>query len=370
MRVGQLSLLSSLLNLRLLHLRLQLGQINVLSRALLNRLRLALLLGCNEGRGSLLVPLVRLLSLLLPLLPPLVIQSLLLVEEVLARFQLQIHLGRHLSGREGRVFSLRLPSCSLLLLRVTSRCRRLHLLLELGEESLPTLVLQLLILHQFPLDHHRLDVVDGMDVVHAVRHDRRDLLESREGSNCSHGASLDAHVALREQLDGLQCGAIVADETSSTLDESLLVRHHGRDLDDLTADVVLQRTNRLLVRYGTGHQLEHTTNLDDNVRVPCLSRGPNGHGSLKQIEFSLEVVVAERLLNKRPTLPAIATSVLREEDGEGRLRYETILVVYLAEGGDVPPRRILLCAEACSGVRASRLFLVFLAFVEIRGFVL
>ena len=52
--------------------------------------------------------------------------------------------------------------------------------------------------------------------------------------------ALHQHVAVGEQLDGLERGAVRADEACASLHKARLVPHHAADLQDLARDVVLR----------------------------------------------------------------------------------------------------------------------------------
>ena len=57
-----------------------------------------------------------------------------------------------------------------------------------------------------PLDHKRFDVVNGMDVLHAVGDHLAHGLQALEASHGRDGVALHHHVAICEELEGLpQC---------------------------------------------------------------------------------------------------------------------------------------------------------------------
>mmetsp|Transcript_30792 Transcript_30792/g.92342 ORF Transcript_30792/g.92342 Transcript_30792/m.92342 type:complete len:286 (-) Transcript_30792:601-1458(-) len=125
--------------------------------------------------------------------------ALFLPQEVLARLELQIDLGRGW-GRGEKWLVLLGFNFGLLLLNVFP--------LELWQEAVPRLGREFLVLCQFALDHHGLDVVNRMHVVHAIHHHFAHLLETSVLSDGRHGATLHKDVAVGEQLDCLECGAI------------------------------------------------------------------------------------------------------------------------------------------------------------------
>ena len=81
-----------------------------------------------------------------------------------------------------------------------------------------------------------------MDVVHRVHHDSPDLFEALIGPQGRDGVALDEHVAVGEQLDGLQGRAVGADETLTAFYEALFVADQPVDLDHVRRDVVLENT--------------------------------------------------------------------------------------------------------------------------------
>ena len=52
-------------------------------------------------------------------------------------------------------------------------------------------------------------------------------------------------IALGEQLNGLQCGPILANQSGSTLHETFPVRDEGGNFDDVTENLVFQHATSL-----------------------------------------------------------------------------------------------------------------------------
>mmetsp|Transcript_14166 Transcript_14166/g.33625 ORF Transcript_14166/g.33625 Transcript_14166/m.33625 type:complete len:359 (-) Transcript_14166:160-1236(-) len=255
-------------------------------------------------------------------------------EEVLARLELLVHLAREGLRREGRVDLLFLLLLLAALLQrggePAVRRRRLDLvghfsvalllldrrLFELRQEALPVLALERRVLLQLAPDHERLDVVDGVVVLHAVLHYLAHLLDALEGAHSRDGVAVHEHVALREQLDRLERRAVGPNQPVAPLDETLLCAHEVADLDDVALHLILKHAQRLDVGHRAGQHLDQVPRLNDDVRVPRLARGVHGHRALDQVQLAVEVHLLERARHVRPRLADVLLAVLREEHRE------------------------------------------------------
>ena len=86
------------------------------------------------------------------------------------------------------------------------------LFLEFGQKAGPILGGQGRILFEFPLNHESLNVVDGMDVVHAVQDDLSCLFESLvRFAHDGDRVALHKDKAFRQQLEGLESGSVRSD---------------------------------------------------------------------------------------------------------------------------------------------------------------
>lgn len=91
-----------------------------------------------------------------------------------------------------------------------------------------------------------LNVVNRMHILHGVLHNSPELLEALELPEGRDRVPLHHHVALGEQLYGLQRGSVGTNQTLSTPHKPLLVPHKGLYLDDVTGNIVLKHP------YGLG----------------------------------------------------------------------------------------------------------------------
>ena len=62
--------------------------------------------------------------------------------------------------------------------------------LQKVDPPVPILILKFRVLHQLPLDHQRLNVVDRVDVVHGVHHHLPHLFEALVRSQAGHSIAL------------------------------------------------------------------------------------------------------------------------------------------------------------------------------------
>lgn len=73
-------------------------------------------------------------------------------------------------------------------------------LLEVGQKSVPGFIDKSRVLGEFSLDHELFDMVDRVDVGHAVVYDTANFLQSFEGAHGGDGVSLDEDVGAGEEL--------------------------------------------------------------------------------------------------------------------------------------------------------------------------
>lgn len=81
-------------------------------------------------------------------------------------------------------------------------------LLELGKESVPAFTHQGWIFGQLPLDHELLDVVYGVDVVHAVFNDSSHLFQTFVSTHGADSVSLHEDVGAGKKFEGLERGTV------------------------------------------------------------------------------------------------------------------------------------------------------------------
>ncbi|KAF4126568.1 Zinc-binding dehydrogenase [Geosmithia morbida] len=166
-------------------------------------------------------------------------------EEVLAGLDLDVELALLGGGGEGGVDLLGLVRDIEGLAAVAER-----LPAEVGEEAIPALVGEVGVLCELPLDHELLDVVDGVDVCHAVLDDAAYLLEALVGPHGRDGVAVDEDVGLGQELEGLEGRAVGAQDALSALDEALLAVDQVADLDDVARHAVVQDLDGLRGRHA------------------------------------------------------------------------------------------------------------------------
>lgn len=230
------------------------------------------------GGYKVLFPLAQLLLLLLLLL----LQALglrglvlgLLAQKVLARLDLLVDLALLGRGREGRVDLFGLVRD---VVRHAAAAERL--LLKIRQEAVPALLGELGVLCELALDHELLDVVDGVDVLHAVLDDAAHLLEALVGPHDGDGAALHEDVGLGEQLEGLEGRAVGAEDALAALDVALLVADQVADLDDIACDAVVEDLESLRRGDTSGQELDEVAGVKDCGGVKCFSGGKEQHVS-------------------------------------------------------------------------------------------
>mmetsp|Transcript_26419 Transcript_26419/g.57629 ORF Transcript_26419/g.57629 Transcript_26419/m.57629 type:complete len:237 (+) Transcript_26419:619-1329(+) len=175
-----------------------------------------------------------------------------------------------------------------------------------------------------------------MNVLDAVLHDAAHRLEALEGAHGGHCVALHQDVALCEQLDCLEGGAVGADQALPPLHKLLLVADDAANLDDVALHVIIQDLESLGCRHTPGQQLDKVAGLDDDVGVVRLAGGLDGHGALNQVEFTRHTQLLKSFCDCRPHLPQVFFAVLWEQRCKGALFQEPIRVIVFGERKDSP----------------------------------
>mmetsp|Transcript_32439 Transcript_32439/g.64311 ORF Transcript_32439/g.64311 Transcript_32439/m.64311 type:complete len:229 (-) Transcript_32439:95-781(-) len=162
-----------------------------------------------------------------------------------------------------------------------------------------------------------------MYVVHAVHHDGPRLFDARSGTHHRHSVPLHEHVALRQELQRAESGAVRAHEPLPPLYEPVLVADHPADLDNVAVHVVVQDFQRLGRRDGPREQPDQVPRLHDRVRVPRPPGGRHGHGPLDQVELARHLPPVERAGHDRPHLAEVAFAIFRKKARERALLQQT-----------------------------------------------
>ncbi len=238
----------------------------------------------------------------------------LLAEKVLAALNLAVDLALLGRGRERRVRLLGLVGDAVRRAALAER-----LAPEVGQEAIPALVLELRVLGELALDHELLDVVDGVDVGHAVLDDAPHLLEALVGPHDGHGVAVHENVRLGQQLERLEGRAVRAEDALAALDEAVLVADEVADLDDVARDAVVEDLDGLRRGHAAGQQLDEVAGVEDGGRVKGLAGRLDHHRALDQIQGAGDAVAFERLGNQRPGLLQVHFAVLGKQRHEGRL---------------------------------------------------
>lgn len=108
------------------------------------------------------------------------------------------------------------------------------------EEAFPVLGGEFGVFCQFALDHEFLDVIDGVDVRHAVFGHAPHFFEALVGAHGRDRVALDEDVGLREEFERFEGGAVGAEDSLATLDEAVSVEDEGPDFDYVCRHVVLE----------------------------------------------------------------------------------------------------------------------------------
>lgn len=156
-------------------------------------------------------------------------------EEILATFNLQINLALFLRRWKWRVGLGRFVGDL-----VGSAPLAQSFLLELGKESVPTFVLQSRVFGQFALDHQFFDVVDGVDVVHAIFDDSSHFFQALVSSHGADRVALHEDIGVGEQLQGFESGPVGPEKTLTTLHESFFVSDQVSNFDHIASSIVLK----------------------------------------------------------------------------------------------------------------------------------
>ena len=172
--------------------------------------------------------------------------------------------------------------------------------------------------------------------MHGVFDDTTDGLEAFVGPHGGDGVSLHQQIALGEQLECFQGGAVGAQDALAALDEAVLVADQVADLDDVHGHVVLEDLDGLGRGHATREELDQVAGGEDGGRVVRLSCGCDGHGALDEVEGGGDAMFLERRLDELPRAFEVLFAVFGEERGEAGLFGERAgCVVFGVEGLDL-----------------------------------
>ena len=272
----------------------------------------AILLG---GHISLLPPSPLLFRLLpLPLLPLFLLPPLpcLLAEKILSALDLQIDLTLLSRGREGGVRLLALIRHLQRFLPLAQRA-----LFEMRQEAVPVFVGEGGVGPQLALDHQFFDVVDGVDVGHAIGDHAADFLEARVRPHRGHRVPLHHDVSAGEELERFQRRPVGPQDPLPPLDKPFFVPHQVPDLDDIGCDAVVEDLHCLGRRHGPREELYQIPRFEDGGRVEGLTRCAHRHGTLDQVECACYLVGGEGARYEGPGGFEVGLTVFGKERCEG-----------------------------------------------------
>jgi hypothetical protein len=161
-----------------------------------------------------------------------------------------------------------------------------------------------------------LDVIDRMDVLHAILNYSAQFLQSLVATHAGNSVSLDQDIASGQQFQRLERASIRPQDSLSPLGKLLPIPHQAIDLDDIHRHAILQNLDRLGHRHRSRQQADQISCLQDSGRIPGLSGGLNGHGTLDQVQLAGNLFLLQRARHQRPGFPQVRLAVFGEFDLE------------------------------------------------------
>jgi hypothetical protein len=161
-----------------------------------------------------------------------------------------------------------------------------------------------------------LDVIDRMDVLHAILNDSAQLFQSLVATHASNSVSLDQDIASSQQFQRLERASIRSQDPLSSLGKLLPIPHHAIDLDDIHRHAIVKNLDGLRHGNRSRKQADQISCLEDSGGIPSLSGGLNGHGTLDQIQLAGNLFLLQRARHQRPGLAQIRLAVFWEFDLE------------------------------------------------------
>ena len=167
-----------------------------------------------------------------------------------------------------------------------------------------------------------LDVIDGVDVLHAVFDDPPKLLKSLVTTHGADGVSLDENITSSQKLERLECTAVGAQNSLATLRKLGAVAHHAVDFDDIHGSAIFKNLDGLGHRNRTSKQADQVARLEDRRGIVCFPRRLDRHGTLNQIQLTGNKLLLKRVRDQRPRLAQVGLAVFGKFDLEVRLGCE------------------------------------------------
>lgn len=187
----------------------------------------------------------------------------------------------------------------------------------MGEEALPVFAGEGGVFGEFPFDHEFFDVVDGVDVGHAVRDDAADLFEAFVGAHGGDGIALNQNIAFGQQLQCFQRTPVGAQDSLSPFHEAFFVPHQVPDLDDIARRRVIEDLDGLWGWHGAREQLDEIAGVEDGGGVVGFAGAFDGHAAFEEVERAGDAVGGEGAGDEGPGAFKIVFAVFGEERCEG-----------------------------------------------------
>ena len=89
----------------------------------------------------------------------------------------------------------------------------------------------------------------------------------------------------------LECTPIWTNNPLPPLHVSLLVPDEVPNFNDIAGHVVVEDLDRLSDGDTSSEKLDHVAGFEDDVWVVCFARGPDGHGTVNQVECARDALV-------------------------------------------------------------------------------
>lgn len=185
------------------------------------------------------------------------------------------------------------------------------------QEAVPVLCRERRVRTELAFYHQLFDVVDGVDVGHAVRHHAADFFEPRVRAHDGDGVALHHDVGACEQFQGFEGCAVGAEDALAALDEALFVADEVADLDDVGGDAVGEDLDRLGGGDAAREEFYEIAGFEDGGWVVGFARGAHGHAAFDEVERAGDVLGGEGAGDEGPGGAEVGFAVFGEEGCEG-----------------------------------------------------
>ena len=185
------------------------------------------------------------------------------------------------------------------------------------KKALPVLGGEFRVFGELAFDHEFFDVVNGVDVGHAVCDYAADFFETFVGAHGADGVALDQDVSGGEKLEGFECGAVGAEDALAAFDESLFVAGKIANFNNVGCDAIVEDLDGLRGGDAAGEELDEVASVEDGGWIVGFASSFDRHAAFDEVQSARYPMLRESTGDERPGFFEVEFTIFGEEGSEG-----------------------------------------------------